>query len=239
MNPSFDIIIPVFNEESRLPKTLGLVTRYAAEKGTVGKIIIVDDHSTDSTKVVIADWMSRFPSIVTMESGMKGKGGAVKTGMLSSQAPYALFTDADLSTPIECVEGLFKAVETGEYDVAIGSRHLKESVVTGQSGPRKLLSWGVNLLDHIVLGNDVRDSQCGFKLFSQKAREAIFSRQTVAGFGFDMELLTIARIHGFKVAEIPVSWVHNKQSRVRAIVDSLKIFREMLHIRMKIWSKSY
>ena len=231
----FDIVIPVFNEENRLPKTLGVLIDYAARTGKVGKIIIVDDHSTDGTAALAREWSAKNATIVCLTSAAKGKGSAVKTGMLTSRADFTLFSDADLSTPIECAETLLTSIQ----DIAIASRHVPGSRVTGQDGLRKLMSWGVNMLDHLVLGNDVKDSQCGFKLFSRRARQIIFPRQTIDGFAFDMELLTIARLHALKVIEVPVTWVHNTESRVRAVSDSLNIFREMLRIRRNILQKKY
>lgn len=230
----FDIVIPVFNEAYRLPATMDLIASYAKKNGQVGRIILVDDHSTDSTAEVINYWVKEMPTVVTATSAGKGKGSAVQTGMLLSEAEYTLFTDADLSTPIECVENLLEAMTDTGVDLAIGSRHVSGSVVEGRTALRGLMSWGVNKLDRILLGNAVRDSQCGFKLFNRRARETVFPRQTIEGFGFDMELLAIARLRALKILEVPVVWKHEAQSRIRPFSDSLEIFKDMLQIRSNI-----
>ena len=204
MRRSISIIIPAFNEESRLPATLDKVRGYLDRSAwDFAEILVVDDGSRDGTVQAARDAGAR----VLENPGNRGKGYSVRRGMLEAKGEWALFTDADLSAPIEDVEKLWAAVERGDVRVAIGSRALDRSLVgVHQPAFREAMGRIFNLTMRLITGLPYRDTQCGFKLFETNAAREIFSRQRLDGFGFDVEVLFIARRLGHVAAEVPVRW---------------------------------
>ncbi len=231
------IIIPAYNEELRLTPTLTTLQEYLAKQDYEGKIIVVDDGSTDGTAALVTD---SFPEVILISyAPNRGKGHAVKTGMLQADADYALFYDADAATPIDEVEKIWASIEHGA-EVVIGSRSLPDSQVEiHQPWYRECMGRIYNLILRCFGLTTLIDTQCGFKCFSRKAREIIFPRQTIDGFSFDIELLHIAHCHDLKVGEVPVRWLNDADSKVNPIIDSSKMFIEICAIRIKSLRGAY
>lgn len=227
MRRSVSIIIPAYNEEKRLPGTLKTVLAYlAASRWDFAEVVVVDDGSRDSTATVARNAGVR----VLQNPGNRGKGYSVRHGMLQAKGEWALFTDADLSAPIEEIEKLWSAVERESAKAAIGSRALDRSLV-GVHQPmfREMMGRGFNLLMRLITGLPFHDTQCGFKLFESGAAREIFKRQLLDGFGFDVEVLYIAGQLGFRALEVPVRWNDVAGTKVSnwggmlAFLDPLKV----------------
>lgn len=238
--PIYSIIIPAYNEGSRVGATLEKVLAYAAERGWDAEIIAVDDGSRDNTSEIVRGYAEKNPRLRLLENpGNRGKGYSVRNGMVHAQGEILLFSDADLSSPIEEAEKLFAAIENGA-DVAIGSRWLQSELQTQrQSLHRQLFGRVFNLLLRITLGLDFKDTQCGFKAFTRGAAERIFPLQSIERWGFDPELLYLANKFKLKVVEVPVAWAHREGTRINPLRDGAKMFLEMLKIRWNAISGKY
>jgi dolichyl-phosphate beta-glucosyltransferase len=233
------VIVPAFNEERRLKKTLESINNYFLKKPMTRQIIVVDDGSSDDTTEVAerATREIRDLSVITYHPN-RGKGYAIKKGVEASRGEYILFTDADNSTPIEEFEKF--SVPLKHTMVVIGSRYLPESaIVVKQPWYRVLIGRIANWLIQFFIMEGIKDTQCGFKAFQHDAAQAIFSRLKVNRFGFDIELLAIARLLRFSIKEIPVSWYNSPESRVRPIKDALKTFGDLIYIKLNLWSGRY
>jgi len=231
--PSISIIIPAYNEEKRLPSTLARVIEYSDTKRfPFAEILIVDDGSQDGTVGLAAEFARRHPSVRVLQNpGNRGKGYSVRHGMLEAKGEWVLFTDADLSAPIEELEKLFTAVEKYSAQVAIGSRALDRSLV-GVHQPilREYAGRFFNLVMRVVTGLSFHDTQCGFKLFQREAAREIFSRQRLERFGFDAEVLYISKRLGYRAVEVPVRWDDVAGSKVGTL-QGLNGFLDLLRIR--------
>jgi dolichyl-phosphate beta-glucosyltransferase len=224
---SISIIIPAFNEEKRLPSTLKTVKEYLARSPwEFSEIVVVDDGSRDGTAAVAEAAGAR----VLRNPGNRGKGYTVRHGMLEARGEWALFTDADLSSPIDELEKLWKAVQQDGARGAIGSRALDRHLIgVHQPAFREIMGRVFNLVMRVVTGLHFSDTQCGFKLFETGAAQEIFRRQLLDGFGFDVEVLFIAKRLGFRTLEVPVRWndvAGTKVSMIRGIMaflDPLKV----------------
>ena len=227
MNRSISIIIPAYNEEKRLPATLLKVRAYLdASKWDFAEILVVDDGSRDGTTKVACGAGVRL----LKNPGNRGKGYSVKHGMLEAKGEWCLFTDADLSSPIGELEKLWDAAARGRVQVAIGSRAVDRSLVGVHQSPLRELSGRMfNLAMRIMTGLPFKDTQCGFKLFEARVGREVFSRQQLDGFGFDVEVLFIARRLGYKAVEVPVRWDNVEGTKVSlflgvaAFLDPLKV----------------
>ena len=209
MTRSISIIIPAYNEEKRLPAALARVIEFMQHGDwTFAEILVVDDGSNDGTVRVAEQVGAGFPNLrVLRNPGNRGKGYAVRHGMLECRGEWALFTDADLSAPIEELEKLWQAAERAGAQVAVGSRALDRKLIgVHQSWFRENAGRIFNLSMRIVTGLPFRDTQCGFKLFEASAAREIFTRQLLDGFGFDVEVLFIGRRLGYREIEVPVKW---------------------------------
>jgi len=224
---SISIIIPAFNEAKRLPSTLKTVKEYLdRSQWEFSEVVVVDDGSRDGTVSVAESAGVR----VLRNPGNRGKGFTVRHGMLEAKGEWALFTDADLSSPITELEKLWGAVETEGARAAIGSRALDRKLIgVHQPAFREFMGRVFNLVMRLVTGLSFSDTQCGFKLFETQAARAIFQRQLLDGFGFDVEVLFIAKRLGFRTLEVPVRWndvAGTKVSMLRGIaafLDPLKV----------------
>jgi dolichyl-phosphate beta-glucosyltransferase len=226
------IVIPAYNEEKRIGKTLKKVYEYFKEKKIEFEIIVVDDGSNDKTVEIVEKFSfdKKEIRILKHEKNM-GKGAAVKTGILNAKGELILFTDADLSTPIEEFEKLKKEIENG-YDIAIGSRGLKDSkIVIPQPFYRRIIGKIFPFLVRLIVINDFKDTQCGFKLFKKEAGKKIFSQLKTDGFAFDVEVLARGKKENFKIIEVPVVWINSPYSSVKIFKDSFKMFISLLKIR--------
>jgi dolichyl-phosphate beta-glucosyltransferase len=232
LHPDYSIVIPAYNESARLGATLERVLAYVQEQGWDAEVILVNDGSRDGTAEIVRSIAARNPALRLIENpGNRGKGYSVRNGMLHARGRIVLFSDADLSSPIEEASKLLKALEGGN-DIAIGSRWLRAEMQT-QRQPlhRQVFGRIFNLLLRITLGLKFKDTQCGFKAFNQRAAQAIFPLQKIERWGFDPEILFLARKFGFKVEEIPVLWGHSGGTRIHPLIDGSRMFVEMLHIR--------
>ncbi len=234
------IVIPAYNEEKRIGNTLDNIINYLNKKDYKSEIIVVVDGSTDSTMNVIKEFGSKDSRIKATENKItRGKGYSVKKGILETRGKFALFTDADLSTPINEVEKLIHWLEKG-YDVAIGSRSLKDSQVEiHQPFVRESMGKIFNKIMSLLVCKGFKDTQCGFKCFKRQVINKIFSRQIIKGFAFDVEIILIAERHGFRVKEVPVRWLNSPHSKVNIIRDPLIMFCDLLRIKFYDLMKKY
>ena len=230
---SLSIVIPAYNEERRLPPTLDRVLGFLKnERLQDWEILIVNDGSSDGTAAVVKRYAVCEPRIRLIENpGNRGKGFAVRNGMLNARLDWALITDADLSAPIEELSRLLDAVKSKDAAVAIGSRAVDRTLVSvHQSAFREMSGRMFNLVMRAVTGLSFRDTQCGFKLFRRDAAQAIFSRQTIDGFGFDVEDLIIAKQLGFTAVEVGVRWANVEGTKV-SLWNGVQSFGEVLQVR--------
>lgn len=239
MRPFLSIIIPAYNEEKRLPATLAAIQDYLAGVRWTWELLVVDDGSKDRTVEAARAAFRDARCRVLVSPRNQGKGGAIRSGMLEAQGRFRLFTDADNSTPIEEVEKLLAAMRRRRAHVAIASRAMKESQLeVRQPLHREMMGRLFNLIVQVLALPGIRDTQCGFKLFTRRAAEQIFPRQQMPGFSFDVEILLLARRAGYRIAEVPVRWIDNPDSRVSPVKDSLRVFRDVLKIRWRLlWEK--
>lgn len=230
------IVIPAYNEEQRLGRTLSRIHEYFSHYPPVAnalEIIVVDDGSTDGTVRVAREWARAVPDRefrLFSNDRNRGKGYSVRRGMLEARAPIALFTDADLSAPVEESEKLLAAIAAG-HDIAIGSRALDRSLIsTHQSVFRETAGIIFNAFVRLFTGLTLHDTQCGFKAFVREPCKIIFEQQRIEGFGFDPEILFLARRHRLRTAEVPVRWAHDPATKVHVVRDSLLMFGDLLYI---------
>ena len=232
MEPTYSIVIPAYNEGTRLGATLEKVLAYVHARSWDAEVIVVNDGSRDNTAEIVKTLAAKDPALRLLENpGNRGKGYSVRNGMLNARGHIVLFSDADLSSPIEEAPKLFEALEQGA-DIAIGSRWLRaETQTQRQPLHRQIFGRIFNLMLRITLGLKFKDTQCGFKAFKQPAVQAIFPLQKIERWGFDPETLFLARKFKFKVQEIPVAWGHSGGTRIHPLVDGSRMFIEMLRIR--------
>jgi glycosyltransferase involved in cell wall biosynthesis len=234
LNRSISIIIPAYNEGKRLPRTLEQIACYLDRtQWEFTEILIVDDGSSDDTAVVGESLARARPNVrVLRNPGNRGKGYSVRHGMLEAKGEWALFSDADLSAPIEELDKLWHAISMEPAEVAIGSRALNRALIgVHQSVFREYGGRAFNLVLRVITGLPFWDTQCGFKLFRGDAAREIFSRQCAEGFGFDAEVLFIARHLGYRVLEIPVRWNHVEGTKMRLFSDTLRMVGDLVNIR--------
>ncbi len=237
MKPKFlSVIIPAYNEEKRIEKTLIKILAYLKKKEAKFEIIVVDDGSTDNTINKIIK-VSKDIIIIKNPCNM-GKGYSVKSGMLHCKGDYALFTDADLSTPIEEIEKFLAIIP--EYDIILGSRRTKESNVVEKQTPWRIMAGNIfPFLVSFFINLKIKDTQCGFKLFNMKKSRKIFKKQKIFGFGFDVEILFLANKYNLKIKEIGVEWYNDSSSKVRLFKDSFSMLFELIKIRLNDFAKKY
>lgn len=236
---SLTIIVPAYNEEKRLGTTLESIHRYCTQRSLNREIIVVDDGSSDDTSGIVKLLQERIPYLhLVRYRTNRGKGYAVKIGVEKSRGEYILFTDADNSTPIEEFEKFHPLLSRTE--VVIGSRYRTGSdVKIKQPLYRIMLGRLGNFLIRILLFDDIKDTQCGFKAFQSYAAKVLFNRMKVNRFGFDIELLSIAHLLNYSVREVPVSWYNSPQSRIRPIKDAMRTFLELIYIKLNLLSGRY
>jgi len=227
--PWLTVVIPAYNEERRLPRTLGTVVAHLRGRGLPFEVVLVDDGSVDGTARVAAE---AGPEVRVLRLPHRGKGAAVRAGVLAAGGDLLLVTDADLSTPIEELDVLVAALECCE--VAIGSRNVAGArVAVPQRLGRRLMGRGFNLLVQALLLPGLRDTQCGVKLFRRDVALAVFERCRSDGFAFDVEALALARHLGHRVAEVPVEWRNSPDSRVRPLRDVPRMLWDLVTIRRR------
>lgn len=226
------VVVPAYNEAARLGPTLEAVAGWLMGHAPGSEIVVSDDGSTDATRQVAEDFAGQSPVPVRVVGGARneGKGAAVRRGVLAARGRYVLYSDADLSTPIEEVEKLHAALLRGA-DLAFGSRSVRGArVERRQPLYRMLMGKTFNKIVRLVTGLDVVDSQCGFKLMRREVAALLFGEMRLDGFAFDVELLYLARRHGLKIAEVPVRWINDPASKVDPIRHSAEMLRDVLRI---------
>ena len=238
--PKYSFIIPAYNETARLGSTLDRVLSYVATQRWDAEVLVVNDGSRDATADLVQSYAQTHPELRLIENpGNRGKGYSVRNGMLNAKGEVLLFSDADLSAPIEEAVKLFAAIEAGT-DIAIGSRWLQPETQTHrQSALRQFYGRLFNLALRILLGLNFKDTQCGFKAFTRNAALAIFPLQKIERWGFDPELLYLARRAGLTVQEVPVVWAHAEGTRLSPLRDGIRMFGEVLKIRWYALTEKY
>lgn len=230
--PTYSIVIPAYNESARIPATLEAVVSCIRAHKWRAEVIVVNDGSRDSTAKLVRAFAEHAPEVRLIENpGNRGKGYSVRSGLLQAQGEIVMFTDSDLSAPMEEAERLFAAIAAGA-DIAIGSRWLESSRQTHrQPFYRQFLGRCFNAVTRMVMGLRFADTQCGFKAFTRAAAQTIFQLQTIERWGFDPEILFIAVKRGYRVVEVPVSWAHDARSRLSYVKDGMKMIEELAIIR--------
>jgi dolichyl-phosphate beta-glucosyltransferase len=231
---SISIVIPAFNEERRLTATLTAVLAYLAQRDwRSAEVVVVDDGSADGTARLVREFSATHAAVRLVQNpGNRGKGYSVRHGVMEARGEWILFSDADLSAPIEELDKLLVAAREGGASVAIGSRAMDRSLIeVHQSGFREMAGRVFNLCMRALTGLPFQDTQCGFKLFEAGAAREVFGRQRLERFGFDAEVLFIARQLGFRMVEVPVRWSHSQGTKVSMFRDSLNMFLDLLRIR--------
>ncbi len=238
------IVIPAYNESRRLPQSLERIyawLRAHLEASGLGwEVIVVDDGSTDGTLALARQMTERYPNLRVLANGRnRGKGYSVRHGVLEARGRTVLFTDADLSAPIEEAGKLLATAREG-YAVVVGSRGLDRSLIeVHQSVVRELAGKTFNLIVRLLTGLSIHDTQCGFKLFDREATRPIFERQKIERFGFDPEVLFLAKKQGLRIAEVGVRWSHDADSRVRLLRDGSRMLRELVRMRWNCFLGRY
>jgi glycosyltransferase involved in cell wall biosynthesis len=229
--PELTIIIPSYNEEARLPATLDRIAAYIARAQRETEVLVVDDGSTDATAAVAEAARGKMPLLQVVSNGVnRGKGFSVRHGMQKASGGVVIFTDADLSAPIEEADKLLAALENN--DVAIGSRAMDRSLISIHQSPfREFAGIVFNTVVRAILRLPFVDTQCGFKAFRREPCRIIFEQQRIERFGFDPELLYLARHHELRAVEIPVRWAHSPATKVSMLRDSLQMFLDVFLIR--------
>lgn len=226
------IVIPAFNEAAGIEDTLDALRAYLAGRPWTWEIRVVDDGSTDETAAVVARVSREEPRVILQRERHAGKGAAVRAGFLASTAARRFLCDADLSMPVEELER-FMPPAAGDADVVIGSREGAGARRVGEPGGRHLAGRAFNAAVRALAVPGIHDTQCGFKMFTARAVDAIFPRLTVDGWAFDIEVLYLARQQGLGIREVPIEWHYRPASRVRMLRDSVAMFRELLRIRAR------
>lgn len=235
MKPEVSIIVPAFEEEDRLGSSAEKILVFLKDRHPSWELIVVDDGSTDGTAAVAESVCARYPEVksrVIRYERNHGKGFAVRTGLKAAEGEVALFTDADLSTPIEEAAKLVDPIARGEFDVTFGSRALDRSLI-GVHQPWRREQGGkvFNLIVRTMTGLPFWDTQCGFKAFNLSKFVPLLDVMTIDRFGFDVEFLTVAKLNGLRLREIPVRWDHDDRTKVSVVRDSFRMFNEVRQIR--------
>ena len=224
------VVIPAYNEEKRLSRSLASALEFLKAQPYTSEIILSDDGSRDQTVLVAEEMLQGFPNQIVQSSKNFGKGHAVRLGVAAAQGKYILFTDADFSTPIEETNRFLQYLEK-DFDIVIGSRALPDSKVEIHQNPiREMMGRTYNLFARLFAFHGIHDSQCGFKCFRGEIAKHLFSLQRLNGFSFDPEILFLAQKKGYRILEAPVIWRNSEQTRVRILLDPLKMFADLLKI---------
>lgn len=238
--PKYSIVIPAYNERARILATLQAVVQSIRRHGWQAEVIVVNDGSTDETAELVKNFALSAPEVRLMENPRNsGKGYSVRSGLLHAQGEIVMFSDADLSAPIDEAERLFEAIAQGA-DIAIGSRWLATSRQTHrQPLYRQFFGRCFNALTRMVMRLPFADTQCGFKAFTRSAAQTIFQLQTIERWGFDPEILFIARKRGYRIQEVPVSWAHDERTRISYLRDGLQMLKELAIVRWNALTGRY
>jgi dolichyl-phosphate beta-glucosyltransferase len=238
--PLISIVIPAYNESARIGRALDEVLRCVQMRGWHAEILVVNDGSTDRTAAIVGQFSQLHPEVRLLNNPKnRGKGFSVRHGVLQAVGEIVMFTDADLSAPMEEAERLFEALHQGA-DIAIGSRWLEQDRQTHkQPLYRQFFGRCFNAITRLVMGLPFADTQCGFKAFRRPVAQTIFQLQRIERWGFDPELLFIALKRGYKIQEVPVTWGHDERSRLSYLKDGIKMLEEIAYIRWEAFAGAY
>jgi dolichyl-phosphate beta-glucosyltransferase len=233
-NTELSIVIPAYNEEKRIGSTLEKISLYLSGKSFSSEIIVVNDGSSDSTSSVLEGYKNKIPQLSIIHNNPnRGKGYSVKKGILQAKGRYIIFSDADMSTPVEEADRFMSAFHEG-IDLAIGSRHVAGAEIkVKQPLYRHLMGRFFNLFVRIIALPSISDSQCGFKGFSRECAFCVFQKINTFGYSFDVEVIYLAHKFGFNLKEIPVVWMDSPSSRINPLTDPLNMFIDVIKIRWK------
>ncbi len=239
--PFLSVVVPAYNEFLRIGKSLEKIRGYLESKDFASELIVVDDGSTDRTPELLREIAASFPAMrVLRNEPNRGKGFSVRRGVLDARGELILFTDADLSAPIEDVDKLLAAIQSSQADAAVGSRALERTLVgTHQPWFREYAGRAFNLLVRLFTGLSIRDTQCGLKLFRRVSTRRAFELQRGTGFGFDPEVLFLIERLGGKVVEVAVRWNDNPATKVRLLRDSAAMALDLVRLRWRAWTGQY
>jgi glycosyltransferase involved in cell wall biosynthesis len=238
--PLISIVIPAYNESARIGRALDEVLHCIQARDWHAEVVVVNDGSTDNTVAVVQEYAALHPEVRLLQNpANRGKGFSVRNGVLQAVGEIVMFTDADLSAPIEEAERLFQALHQGA-DIAIGSRWLDRTRQTmKQPFYRQFFGRCFNAITRLVMGLPFADTQCGFKAFLRPVAQTIFQLQRIERWGFDPELLFIALKRGYKIQEVPVTWGHDERSRLSYLKDGMKMLEEVAYIRWQAFAGTY
>lgn len=232
------IIIPAYNEVERIVPTIHTITNYVTGLGLAWELIIADEGSTDETARRVEE--CHLPNLTILRTPRNaGKGHAVQRGILAARGKYLLFTDADNATPIEELERLLAKVEREGYDIALGSRAVPGAQAQRRPIHRRILSWGLRRIVQHTLAISVKDTQCGFKLYTRAAGYQLYRALSILDFAFDLEVLYLARKLRYRIAEVPVRWCHVPGSKVKPLTDVPCFLRAIVAIKLNDWRSMY
>ena len=236
--PFLSIIIPAYNEEKRLPKTLEQVIAFLQSQDYPAEVLVVENGSIDRTFSIAQAFSEAYPQVRVIKSSLRGKGLAVQRGMLAAKGEYRFMCDADLSMPIQEVAHFLPPVAS-DYDIAIASREALGAVRYNEPYYRHFIGRGYNLLIRWLALPGLNDTQCGFKCFRGEVAEDLFNRLTLSGWSFDVEVLFIGRLRGYRIIELPIPWYYNPESKIRVFRDSFYMGRDLLTMRLNAWRGVY
>jgi len=229
--PFLSIIIPAFNEEHRLPRTLEQVFSFLQEQSYSTEVLVIENGSSDNTFQVAQQYATKHPDLRVLREKNKGKGNAIRRGMLEANGQYRFMCDVDLSMPIEELRKFVP--ETGQsLEIAIASREAAGAVRYNEPEYRHLGGRLINLAIRMLILPGLNDTQCGFKCFRADIAEDVFSCQTLAGWSFDIELLYLARKRGYQIIEVPIHWYFDSETKLNAVKDALRMLRDIFLIHL-------
>lgn len=232
------VVIPAYNEEGRLPETLTTLYNYLCGRSYTWEVIVADDGSADRTPAIVQEFAQTRPGFRVHTFPHRGKGSAVKQGMLAARGEYRFLCDADLSMPIELL-GRLLPPDAPVADIVIGSREAPGARRIGEPRRRRLMGRVFNVFTQLLAAPGIADTQCGFKVFTAEAVEALFPPQTLDGFAFDAEILFLARKRNYTASEVGIDWHYRAESKVRPFRDGWRTLRDLLLIRWRWLTRQY
>jgi len=236
--PFLSIVIPAHNEESRLPRTLEQIFAFLKNQSYSSEVIIVENGSTDRTLELAREFAARHQNLIIIHEEQRGKGNAVRRGMLAAHGEYRFICDADLSMPIDEVQK-FIPPALGNFDLAIASREAPGAIRFNEPSYRHLGGRAINIVIRLLILPGLNDTQCGFKCFRAETAENLFRQQTLMGWSFDIELLYLARRKHLRIKEIPIKWYFSTDSKVNAVRDALRMISDIFRIHLNALRSRY
>ena len=228
--PFLSLIVPAYNEENRLPTTLRQIDDYLKSQLFSGEVLVIENGSDDRTFPIAQDFVKSHKNFAVQRTAERGKGLAVRQGMLAATGEYRMMLDADLSMPVDQISRFIPPSQKN-MDIVIASREAVGAVRYNEPGYRHIGGRVINAMIKLLALPRLQDTQCGFKCFRAEVAEDLFSRQTIMGWSFDVEILYIARLHGYSITELPIPWYFSEQSHVRPIPDAFQLLLDLLRIR--------